>query len=186
MVYWHHHQLAAHESSRVILESGFGFRGQRYFVTLPGIRLLFTGGHFAVATFFVISGYALFIKPLRLMERGDMSGLTDCLSSAVFRRWFRLYLPFAGAALVYVVVSRGLGRPGPGIKPQLGWWGELGVFFNEFANYSFVFDQTSCSSPWFSYNTHLWSIPGGIQGLHDGLRGATGTGAKLEEVASRL
>ncbi|KAK4441927.1 acyltransferase 3 [Podospora aff. communis PSN243] len=157
LVYFHHHQLAAHESSGLTLETAFGFRGQYHFATFPGIRTLFTGGHLAVATFFVISGYSLSIKPLRLINTGDVAALAECISSALFRRWLRLYVPFAATTFAYLLLARVCGLRAPGTKWHLRWWDEVKSFTDELRRYSFVFDKTS--SPWFSYNTHLWSIP---------------------------
>ncbi|KAK0620904.1 acyltransferase 3, partial [Immersiella caudata] len=157
LVYWHHHQLAAHDSSALTLETAFGFRGRYHLATFPGIRTLFSGGHLAVAAFFVISGYSLSVKPLSYVKRGDMTRLGECISSALFRRWLRLYIPFASTTFAYLVLARACGLRAQGIQWQLGWWDEFVSFVDELRRYSFVFDQTS--SPWFSYNTHLWSVP---------------------------
>lgn len=53
MVYWHHHQLWPRALGDLIFENAFGFEERYYFACLPGIRTFFTGGHFAVAVFFV-------------------------------------------------------------------------------------------------------------------------------------
>lgn len=63
----------------------------------PVIRLFYSGS-FAVALFFVISGFALSRKPLCLRysaseERGGSLAALECLSSATFRRAVRIYLP---------------------------------------------------------------------------------------------
>lgn len=69
LVYWHHHQLWARplEQSK-FLETAYGFEGQYYFAALPGIRTFFYGGHFAVATFFVISGFVLSVMAMDLVH----------------------------------------------------------------------------------------------------------------------
>jgi peptidoglycan/LPS O-acetylase OafA/YrhL len=61
---------------------------------LPIIRLSYAGLA-NVAIFFVISGYALSVRPVQLMARPNADGGTAMKSfgSSVFRRFFRLYLP---------------------------------------------------------------------------------------------
>ncbi len=53
MVYWHHHQLWPRPLADLVFENAYGFEERRFFACLPGIRTFFTGGHFAVAVFFV-------------------------------------------------------------------------------------------------------------------------------------
>jgi len=85
LVYWHHHELWVRNP--FIFENAFGFEGNFYFATLPGVRTFFTGGHYSVTVFFVLSGYVLSIKPLSLIEKGDFAGLSEHLAS-----------PFSGAS----------------------------------------------------------------------------------------
>lgn len=157
LVYWHHHQLWAHGSSSAILENGFGFQKRYHFATFPGIRTLFTGGPFAVATFFVISGYVLSSKPLSLIHAGELKMFGDCVASALFRRWLRLYIPIICITILYMTCWHVFGLWIYGVEPQRNWYDEIQTWFAEFRNFSFVFDQVD--KPWFSYNVHLWSIP---------------------------
>lgn len=89
------------------METGFGFEGKYYFAAFPGIRTLFTGGHFAVAIFFVISGYVLSAKPLSLIYAGHFEELGNNLGSALFRRWFRLHVPVILVSFVYMSMWHG-------------------------------------------------------------------------------
>jgi peptidoglycan/LPS O-acetylase OafA/YrhL len=59
---------------------------------LPIIRLLYSGPPM-VCLFFVISGYALSLKPLKLMRARSWDNLTNTMTSSVFRRGLRLFLP---------------------------------------------------------------------------------------------
>lgn len=95
VVYWGHHELWAHEGAGVgkAFELAYGYDNKYYFACLPGVRTIFAGGHFAVSVFFVLSGYVLSMKPLGCIQDGDYAELGKNLSSAVFRRWFRLYIP---------------------------------------------------------------------------------------------
>ena len=68
LVYILHHQLWAHESQGHIFQNAWGYQDEKYFATLPWIRTLFSGGHYAVSVFFVLSGYVLSNKPLRIIH----------------------------------------------------------------------------------------------------------------------
>lgn len=162
LVYWHHHQLWYHSASRVTLEMGFGFMGEYHLATFPGIRTFFTGGHFAVALLFVISGYALASKPLQLIHLQDQKGLADHLGSAIFRRWLRLYIPFACTTFIFMSLCHVFGARSPGFNPLKTWAEDVQAWSSEFRRFSFVFDEGQ--SPWFSYNNHLWSIPVELKG----------------------
>jgi peptidoglycan/LPS O-acetylase OafA/YrhL len=157
LVYIHHHELWAHSlRDTLIFESGFGYEGRYFFATLPGIRTFFTGGHMAVAVFYVISGYVLSVKPLSLIHSGEFLKLFDNLSSAFFRRWFRLYIPLMVTTLAYVTSWHLFGYWNAGCEPKSTFGEELWNWYAEFKNFSFLFKE---SSVWVSYNTHLWSIP---------------------------
>jgi hypothetical protein len=59
---------------------------------LPIIRLLYNGGPM-VCVFFVISGAVLSLKPLTLLNAQHWINVYQTLTSSVFRRFIRLYLP---------------------------------------------------------------------------------------------
>lgn len=162
LVYWHHHELWVHNGERTgqegVFENGFGYKNEYYFATFPGIRLLFSGGHLAVSIFFVLSGYVLSIKPLRLIEGHDMIGLADHLGSALFRRWLRLYIPVAVTTVVYATTWHLFGGMWvDGITPKSDWFSEMWFLYCEFKNLSFLFKDGGL--PWLTHNVHLWSIP---------------------------
>lgn len=157
LVYWHHHQLWYHSSSRVTLEMGFGFEGKHHLATLPGIRTFFTGGHFAVAVLFVISGYSLATRPLRLVLARDHEGLAHHLASAIFRRWFRLYIPVLCTTFIFMSSCHILDAQTRGFRRLGTWLDDVLAWASELRRFSFVFDEAG--SPWLSYNDHLWSVP---------------------------
>jgi len=79
-----------------------------YLFQLPIIRLFYSGPPM-VAIFFIISGYALSYKPLKQMRSRQFEGLLHTLSSSVFRRGLRLYVPcFVSTFLVLIAVRIGL------------------------------------------------------------------------------
>jgi len=161
LVYWHHNQLWAHawqaNEPNAYFENAWGWGGQFYLATFYGVRNLFTGGHFAVAIFYVISGYVLSMKPLGLIHDGEHLRAADNLGSALFRRWFRLYIPCAVTTWVYVTSWHVFGVWNTLCPPKPTYGEELWRWYDEFKNFSFVFKETMV--PWVSYNTHLWSIP---------------------------
>ncbi|KAF3762743.1 hypothetical protein M406DRAFT_264111 [Cryphonectria parasitica EP155] len=164
LVYIQHHELWAHniQEGRII-ENAWGFEGQFRFTNFHGIRLLFNGGHFAVAIFFVISGYVLSTKPLSLIQAGEQAKLADNLGSQLFRRWLRLYIPLAATTFLYMLTWHSFGGLWiHGARKQSNMRDELWAWYAEFKNFSFVFN--SGGEPWFTYNFHLWSIPVEMKG----------------------
>ncbi|KIX10623.1 uncharacterized protein Z518_01707 [Rhinocladiella mackenziei CBS 650.93] len=158
LVYWGHHELWAHDalSPDRILENAFGYDRQYYFVCLPGIRTFFSGGHFAVTIFFVLSGYVLSAKPMTMIHTGDYRRLGDSLASALFRRWLRLHIPVICTTFLYMTswhVFKYRADP----CPLSSYREELWNWYSEFKNFSFVF--RTGGEPWFSYSFHAWSIP---------------------------
>jgi peptidoglycan/LPS O-acetylase OafA/YrhL len=159
LVYWHHHELWAHVPPQLLsLESSFGYRNLHYFATLPVIRNFFHGGHFAVATFFVISGYVLSVKPMSLIHAGEQAKLADNLASALFRRWLRLYIPITCTTFIYMtfIHASGIWVDG-GLKVYATYFEAVWEWYAEMKNFTFVFNTGKVG--WLSYNFHLWSIP---------------------------
>lgn len=79
--------------------------GNKNLLQLPIIRLLYSGPPM-VAIFFVISGYALSYKPLKQMHEKDMEKLILTLTSSVFRRVLRLFLPCLASTFIIVCLTR--------------------------------------------------------------------------------
>ncbi|EXU94772.1 hypothetical protein X797_012144 [Metarhizium robertsii] len=164
LVYWHHHELWFHNSLRKALEAAFGFNNEYYFVTLPGIRSFFTGGHFAVAMFFVVSGYTISIKCIKLIHTATFVELGDTVSSAFFRRWPRLFLLFIGTTIIYITGCHIIGIPVPRVLSSDSLRLDLSSWSNEFWTYSFVFAENT--DRWFSFQDHLWTIPLELKGSY--------------------
>jgi len=160
LVFSLHHQVWGHSGigGEFILENAFGWDGKYYLVCIPGLRILFSGGHLAVAVFFVISGYVLCAKPLSLIQAGEQIKLADNLASALFRRWLRLYIPVAGSTFLWMTSWHlfNIRSSNPIAQaPESSWRAEIWKWYCDFKNYSFVFQ----GEPWNAYNDHTWSIP---------------------------
>ncbi|KAL7623216.1 hypothetical protein AAE478_006897 [Parahypoxylon ruwenzoriense] len=75
------------------IAEGWGHGHANYEIwRLPFVRLLYSGPSM-VCIFFVISGYALSLKPLKQLRSRSFDGFSTTMTSFVFRRFFRLYLP---------------------------------------------------------------------------------------------
>lgn len=81
---------------------GYGAKHDYWdFLRLP-IVCLFYHGFTQVTIFFVISGYVLSYRPIRLFRSGKTAEFNKVLTSTLFRRWARLFLPPAFSTLMIV------------------------------------------------------------------------------------
>ncbi|KAF2264658.1 acyltransferas-like protein [Lojkania enalia] len=160
MVYLHHNQLWAHNiHGNLVFENSFGYEGRHYFAALPVVRHFFSGGHFAVAIFFVISGYVLSLRSLSQIQKGEHQSSADSVGSALFRRWLRLYLPVIAVTLLWISE-----RHWTRIWIDFGelkstYREELKTWYYTFKNYSFVFLTGNMYEFTSLYHPHSWSIP---------------------------
>lgn len=141
-----------------------------HLLQLPIVRLFYSGPPM-VAIFFVISGYALSYKPMQLMQVRDFESLVKTLSSSVFRRPLRLFLPCFISSLVVACLAqlgiyklteefaynmRGVHEEHPWTAPNmitqlLDWMHQMIKFIN-------VFDWTIYAGST-GLDPHLWTIP---------------------------
>lgn len=76
-----------------------------HFLKLPFLRLWYQGPP-AVCVFFIISGYALSYRPLKLARNGALSDFATTMSSMTFRRAIRLYIPTAISTFMIIGLLR--------------------------------------------------------------------------------
>lgn len=152
---------------------GWGFNNENfYYYQLPIIHVL-VSGHIMVAIFFVISGYVLSYKPLKLIRSGAWEDTFVTMTSSTFRRGLRLYIPsIIGILLVLIAVRlgaynysqkvlfeghtiRGTNEQHPPImvrslSKQLWDW---------YATIARLMDPFDWALYYNNYNPHLWTIP---------------------------
>ncbi|KAG9566440.1 hypothetical protein KCU71_g1247, partial [Aureobasidium melanogenum] len=156
--------------------TAYGYESSNYeWFKLPLLRFLYTGAS-QVAIFFVVSGYALSYKPVKQMRNGEREGLLTTLSSSVFRRAIRLYLPcVASTFLVILWVRLGLyemtrdfasnDKLLTGRREHHPWryetlWKQLGVWAVKMWSFFNPFDfNMKIGDGALDIDGHLWTIP---------------------------
>ncbi|WQF78453.1 Putative acyltransferase 3 domain-containing protein [Colletotrichum destructivum] len=119
---------------------------------LPFLRVIYSGKPM-VHIFFVISGFVLSLKSLQLVRKHNYEALHRTLSSSVFRRGFRLFLPTTASTFIIMIMIRlgWMGQPLPTLWEQLVDW-KNGLWKITF---SWQWDITQ----FLPYDVHLWTIP---------------------------
>ncbi|KAG0650506.1 O-acetyltransferase -1 [Hyphodiscus hymeniophilus] len=126
---------------------------------LPFVRVLYSPRPM-VHIFFIISGYVLAYKPLKQIHSQQLSALTITLSSSVFRRALRLFLPslitmFVMALAVHFDLSDDRFAPSFfTLSDQMShWWDTCWGLLRA----SWAVNDLSYPQP--EYNPALWTIP---------------------------
>jgi peptidoglycan/LPS O-acetylase OafA/YrhL len=155
---------------------GFGFdENNRYLIQLPFVHFLWTAPAL-VACFFVISGYVLSHKPIKQIRAQSGEPFLQTMSSAIFRRGIRLYLPTIFAIFVafilvrvgafnyshWVFVQREYLAAGEDTPPIMATFSEqFAHWWSDVNGMIYPFHWASASTP---YDPHLWTIPTEFQG----------------------
>ncbi|KAL8728437.1 MAG: hypothetical protein Q9166_005399 [cf. Caloplaca sp. 2 TL-2023] len=154
-----------HHSSQIWfrgLRPGWASNPDAYHIMqLPVLRILFSGGAM-VSIFFVISGYVLSTKPLKLARQGRYEELSENLASSVFRRGPRLFVPCIVSTFLTAIltmtgafvdegVSRHYPHAGTLWEQMASWVHETLWFINPFAGGT-------------GFEENLWTIPTEFQG----------------------
>lgn len=107
---------------------GYGYNGNTNLLKLPFVKIWYSGG-FMVFLFFVISGYVLSARAVRLMLRRDRDRILPVLSSMTFRRVVRLGLPSLIISFISLLFQRAqlLDKPWPHYVPSLR--GDIRFYF---------------------------------------------------------
>jgi peptidoglycan/LPS O-acetylase OafA/YrhL len=153
---------------------GYGKPGQnRNILQLPIIRLFYSGPPM-VCLFFVISGYALSLKPLKLMRGRQWDNLSITMTSSIFRRGMRLFLPTTISTFIVVILlrlgfyerTRAFAANKTYIRNVMEHHPErlptFSLQFNDWSRKVFNFVHVWSWEPFggsTSYDVHLWTIP---------------------------
>lgn len=151
---------------------GWGFAGENFGILhLPVIHVL-VSGHIMVAIFFVLSGYVLSYKPLKLIRSRSWDQVFTTLASATFRRGLRLYIPsIVGMILVFlavragvynysqVVVNRGQTILGTNEQHPPIMKSFQRQFWHWYMTVVRLIDPWNWTLYYNHYNPHLWTIP---------------------------
>jgi peptidoglycan/LPS O-acetylase OafA/YrhL len=162
-----------------VITDGFGYHDPKTdsrnlnLLQLPIIRLLYSGPPM-VCVFFVISGYALSLKPLKQIRSRSYDDLLTTMSSSIFRRGLRLFLPTtASTFLVFVMLRLGMYEPSREIAgdsalhrnvhemhpPRMdGFFHQLTNWLHEMLEFVAVFNWKAFAGST-GYDVHLWTIP---------------------------
>ncbi|RDW87932.1 hypothetical protein BP5796_03626 [Coleophoma crateriformis] len=97
IVFIRHYSLPWQES----MNEGFGRGTNRSFFQLPIVRVIYSGP--TAAIFFVVSGYVCSYKPIKLIRSKSPGALLYTVSSTIFRRGIRLFLPPMVSTLVVML-----------------------------------------------------------------------------------
>ncbi|KEF57892.1 uncharacterized protein A1O9_05813 [Exophiala aquamarina CBS 119918] len=137
---------------------------------LPIVRLLYSGPPM-VAIFFVISGYVLSYKPLKLMRAQQYECLMLSATSTVFRRGLRLFLPcFASTFLVAILAQLNLYKITEAFSEQMRGiredhcytqpdpWSQFTDWCQQMLIFTNVFDWSLYGGS-IELDRHLWTIP---------------------------
>ncbi|EPS35057.1 hypothetical protein H072_11553 [Dactylellina haptotyla CBS 200.50] len=138
---------------------------------LPILRLFMCGASM-VSIFFVISGYALSYKTIRMIRRRDHASVLTTLSSSTFRRALRLNIPTLVSVLwVALLIQMGAftwnaqnvkkGKVLAGWREDdppilTGFWRQMRDAFWAWAAMSSPF---TWKEYFITYDLHLWTIP---------------------------
>ncbi|KAI6710833.1 hypothetical protein PZA11_006849 [Diplocarpon coronariae] len=126
---------------------------------LPFVRVLYASRPM-VHIFFIISGYVLSYKPLRQIHAQDYAALTRTLSSSVFRRALRLFLPsFATLFVMALALFYGLSDQRYAER-EMFLSGQLSHLWRtclQMIEASWGIKELATPHP--QYNPALWTIP---------------------------
>lgn len=126
---------------------------------LPFLRLWMSSGHAMVSIFFVLSGFVLSWSALGYMRQGKEDKILRNTSSAIFRRWMRLYVPCFIVTIFNVVQYRlhiielTVQRKATIFGQMIDWARACVEFSNPFKLERNNYDSIH------QYNWTMWTIP---------------------------
>ncbi|KAF7536627.1 hypothetical protein G7054_g4381 [Neopestalotiopsis clavispora] len=135
---------------------GYGVEESSSLLQLPYVRLLFAGKPM-VHLFFVVSGFALSLRPLQELLAGQTEECYRMLSSSIYRRPIRLLGPCLVLTFSLVFWARaGFFLHYLSYEPTL--WAQISHWYSDFfLRIAWPWSWDFGDRP--KYNVHLWTIP---------------------------
>lgn len=173
---WASFSVMIHHVSAMFIDDVWGYAQKKnayQWYRLPFVRL-FSAGPAAVSLFFIISGFALSIKPLKQMRSGAFADLCVTLASGTFRRPWRLYFPLFVSGLMIVLAGQTgvYGRMLPYMEGLIRWdewhyhpqradfFSEIGLWLRNIYDFCFGRMYFWSSQPYmYAYDPHMWTVP---------------------------
>ncbi|KAH7140256.1 acyltransferase family-domain-containing protein [Dactylonectria estremocensis] len=168
-VFFGHHLLQVFN-----LDYSWGASGAHYdFFSLPIVRLIYHGPA-SVSIFFVISGYALSYKPIRLIRARKTEDFYTNMTSMIFRRAIRLYIPtIISTGLIVIMLRIGIYESTRPFSLEHAYFPNLTVPYKrrwisgwlQWCDWASVVFKSLGVFEWDpqkglnSYDAHLWTIP---------------------------
>lgn len=151
------------------IHNGYGINEhEHWLIQLPFLRLAISGPPM-VAIFFVISGYALSYKPLKLSRMGKFADAYEAIGSSAFRRWPRLFfmpvvITFICACMTYLdwYGTKGWGGTAfPHRRPPRDgtFWGQLEHWWPSVVMLIDPFSKNMARGGRYAYDMFLWTLP---------------------------
>jgi peptidoglycan/LPS O-acetylase OafA/YrhL len=119
-----------------------------------------------VTIFFLISGYVLSHKSLRLMRSREFAAILDTLASSVFRRGIRLFLPIIASSFLSLLFELARLYPRNPWPPltlpghETSWIAQICDWFLNVLEILNPFQNINVGDPHPPpYDAHLWTIP---------------------------
>jgi len=127
----------------------------------PILRLPFSGAHFAVMLFFVISGYVVPRRLLQHLHNGERSEFLESLQSAMIRRPVRLWVPIILSTFIVFIHWHLFGIKSPTFPEKENIFLEAYSWVLDILHFMFFF-KMGWLFTW--YNAHTWTIPVELRG----------------------
>ncbi|CAK7274915.1 hypothetical protein SEPCBS119000_006417 [Sporothrix epigloea] len=151
------------------IHNGYGMNEhEHWLIQLPFLRLAISGPPH-VATFFIISGYALSYKPIKLSRMGRFVEANDAIASSAFRRWPRLFfmpmvISFIVAVMTWLDLFATRGWGGVAIPsrspPRVGTlFGQIGHWIPSIIALTDPFSHNMDRGGRDDYDKYQWTLP---------------------------
>ncbi|BFZ54655.1 hypothetical protein PYCC9005_001692 [Savitreella phatthalungensis] len=166
LVYWQHASQIGALHAQPYIEGGFGWEGRHQLLSLPFLRFLPASAHAMVPLFFVLGGYGLSKRPIGAMHRADYAAVGKIVSSGLFKRPFRLYVPFVVITVCFYAFLHitNWTQQVPGLSRMESFPAELRAILSHMLGWSFIGRPRELAWDWYPRNFPGWTLPRELQG----------------------